>query len=1399
MQHLINKNLFFQFCFFIVVSFTAALYGQTLPFNRLTTKDGLSNNYVYDLIQDQFGFLWFATDDGLNRFDGYEFKVYRNDPGDKNSISDNSIWTLTEDSEGKIWMGTKNGYVNCYDPKLDKFISWQIKSDITKENPITTIFIDSNDSIWIGTYRSGVYKLNPSTGTTIHWYNNPEDPASISNNYISSIVEDDFGNFWIGTFNGLNKINPKKSLTNFEHYFYDKVNNNSLSDNLIWAITKSNQIKNLLWIGTANGLTTIDTKEKLFTRINIPNPDNLQFGTSTAFVQEEIVDGDKIVWTNSYSGLIRYNITKNIFNRFLYNKDDLHSIVSNQINNVIKDRSGVLWMATHHGLSYFTNKNIKFNNTQPFAGNHFNPGELNKLNTKAIAQTQDGSLWFGTDDGLYKSDFPNPLNTNAAPTKNKKVTAENIWSLSAGSSDDLWVGTYGFGLFQYHYKSNQLSQRDVLGNIVKSSSRNFVKSLLLDNKNNLWVGYWGIGLARLNSITNKTDYWHHETNNPRSISHDDVWVIYEDSENRIWIGTNGDGLNLFEEQNGGIFYRLNYDQKNTKGLSSNSIYSITESKHKIYDDGKTTTLWVGTNNGLNKLVLDKAKETRLLSQFKINITCYNVKDGLADNSIKSIVEDENGNLWLGTSSGISFYDIKKNIFTNYSYADGVIGNDFNFVSGLRLNNNLIFMGSTSGLNYFSPAKIDQSKYQPPVVFTDFQIFNKSINANTNSTLSKNIFCTDEITLTYKENVFSFQFAALDYNSTGLIKYAYQMEGFDKEWIYGGTRRFVTYTNLNPGKYVFRVKSTNSDGVWSENAASIKVIISPPWWQTGWAIILYFAVFIFGIWGIIKFQANRAKLQHELKYHELESYHFREIEKMKSRFFANLSHEFRTPLMLIKGPLEELISGRIKENKTQYYNLLLRNTEKLQQLIDQLLELSQLESESIPLRAEAQDLVRLLKTYTASFTSLAELNNIKYSFNSAVDFAAALVDRDKLEKIINNLLSNAFKFTPVGGIITVDLSIKKIDEITFANVSVIDTGIGIPKEQQSKIFDRFYQVEDSSKRFAGGSGIGLALVKELVLLHKWDISVNSLEGEGTEFLITIPLQTEIQSSHLEKQKDNLNEVIFKNPSALDDELVTEETDTERQNGKSLILFVEDTADVRNYVNDILKEDYNILLAADAEAGLKIVQNSLPDLIISDVMMPGMDGFEFCKKIKTDWKTSHIPVILLTAKATQQSRIEGLETGADDYVTKPFSYTELLVRIKNLIKQRKQLREKFGKEILVTPESISTNSLDKELIKKMIDAIEKNLSNENFTSNNLAQELFVSRSQLNRKLNAITGQGPGEFIRNYKLKRSAKMIMENKLSITQIAYEVGFGSPSQFTRAFQKHFNVLPSEFLKSHNQ
>jgi len=1382
--------------FVIGLLFTSIVFSQSIYFNRLTTENGLSNNNVFDIIQDKSGFLWFATDDGLNRFDGYDFKVFRRDPENENSLSDNSVWALREDKKGNIWIGTKSGWLNCYNPVLDKFSKWRIESDITKENSITFIYEDTKEKIWIGTYRGGLYRFDSLTEKHDHWYNNPDDNSSLSNNYISSILEDNEGNIWISTYNGLNRFNPKTSLKEFTRFFNIPGNPNSISNNIIWNLTQSESDPNLIWIGTANGLTKYRTDKKSFSQITIPNPEGLQFGTGSGSIIEEIFGDEKILWIDSYGGLLRYDMVTGSFQRFITDKSDPNSISSNQIKMAIKDRSGVVWLANDSGINFFSSKSTKFNNT--FSGKFriINPTELSNKNIKAVTETPDGRIWFGTEKGLF---YSVPASEGISIKKHIQSQKFNIWSLAPGNSSDLWIGTYGSGLFRLDLKTDELKRVSTLEKKNKSPAVNYIKSIQCDSKNKIWIGYWGLGLALLNPLSGDCNGWLNDADNIYSLSFDDVWVIHNDRKGRMWIGTNGGGLNLaywkaglFNEAEGGKFYRWIASESGTGNLSSNSIYSICESSKK-YSSDNFTVLWIGTSNGLNKFVvkdIDDKNDFQLPPE--VEVTHYTIKEGLTDNSIKSIIEDDDGNLWLGTSSGISMFDTKSITFRNFSRADGIAGGDINLSSAYKNKDGLIFMGSTAGLNYFYPDEIKLSSYVAPVLITDFQIFNRSVGVGENSPLKQSILHTKEINLSYTQNVFSFEFAALDYSSPKSIQYSYLMEGFDNDWINSGSRRFVTYTNLNPGRYTFKVKSTNSDGVWNENFSQLKVIITPPWWQTPWAIGLYALIFILGVLGIIKFQKYRTRLQHELKMQEFEAHHLREIESMKSRFFANLSHEFRTPLTLIKGPLEQLISGRIKDNLVDYYKMLFRNTEKLQNLIDQLLELSQLEAETIPLNKQQVELVSLLKGFTYSFMPLAEQKFISLNFSSAVDKMNISLDRDKLEKIINNLLSNAFKFTPSGGKVSVVL----LAELPTVKIKVSDTGTGIPEEYQAKIFDRFFKVEDDSKRNQAGSGIGLALVKELVELHSWNISLESKEGAGTVFTLTIPLEKTIELED-EKTLPSFIKSADKKPEAvsllIDDEIKDETEEEAKPESKPVILFVEDSSEVRSYVNDLLKPDYKVLLAENAEEGIELALKNIPDLIISDLMMPGMDGIEFCNKIKSDWQTSHIPFILLTAKVTDESKIEGLETGADDYLTKPFNYEELAARIKNLIEQRKRLRDKFSKEINIQPEKLTSNAVDGEFIQRILSAAEKNLGNAEFDTEHLAQELFVSRRQLHRKLQAITGQGPGEFIRVFRLKKAAQMLIENKLNVTQIAYEVGFESPAQFTRAFKKHFSCLPSDF------
>lgn len=1371
-------------------------YAQEISFKHLTVENGLSNNDVNTLIQDKTGFIWFGTEDGLNRYDGYNFKVFRHNPNDSNSLSNNSIWALLEDRKGNIWIGTKDGNVNKFNPRIEKFSYITPQPKLKEWNSITALYEDKGGNIWIGTRSTGVYKYNPESKEFAHWSVDSLNSNSLSNFSVRSIVEDQQGNIIVGTYRGLNKIYPGSAHKEIKKYFHKPDDPSSLNDSQIYNLTKSNINSEIIWIGTPNGLSKFNSSKNSFTRIKISNTEKLQFGEGASTVIEEIIDGEEIIWTDTYSGLVRINITTGSFHRFTENPNDPGSLINDQINKIIKDRSGVIWIATENGVSFYSPKSTRFNTPFDPKVQRFLTASKFKSNLRAAVQDRNKNVWLGFSNGLVS--IANSAKDNLAKSipQSDKL---NIWSLSADSANSLWIGTYGQGLKKFNLSSGKLEEIELIYKRRNERTAPFIKSLFADSKNNLWIGYWGSGLGLINNLDGTTKVWRSELDNPKSLNFQDVWSIKEDRAGRIWIGTPGGGLNLVKDISNDLFQHWVQYKNDSNSLSSNSVFTVcvAENYNKNFDS-TLTVLWIGTNNGLNKFSITGTNSDPY--NFKVDVRAYTIEDGLSDNTVNSIIEDENGNLWLGTGSGISFFDVDKESVINFNSADGLNGTMMNSEAAIKLDNGLMIFGSTKGLNVFNPVKIKLSNYKPAIVITDFQIFNKSVSLGENSVLKQSLNSSEKIILTYDQNVFSIEFAALDYNSPQSIQYAYQMEGFDENWIENENRRFITYTNLNPGKYIFKVKSTNADGVWNNESVLLEVIINSPWWATLWAYGFYTILIVLGLLAIRKFEMNRTKLRNELRLREYEAKQKSQLEEMKSRFFANLSHEFRTPLTLIKGPVELLKNKISNQSDFEQIDIIERNSEKLKELIDQLLELSQLENSSVPLKARKEDLIGVLKALVFSFDSLADKKNISLKFQSNSNTKFLWIDRDKLEKIINNLLSNALKFTPAGGSVTISVNDIFYDGKAFTEIIVSDTGIGIPEGKLENIFDRFYQVDNSTQRSYGGSGIGLALVKELVDLHKWKIKVESGEGKGANFKLMIPLADdyldESEKVSDESRMDTAEDQNKVSTTKLSDQIIKpENVETEKitLENKASLLIVEDSDDLRSYLSSLLKNDYVVSEAADGEEGIKTANEILPDIIISDVMMPSMDGFEFCRQIKSDWHTSDIPIILLTAKASFESKLEGLEIGADDYLTKPFDSRELFVRIKNLLEQRKRIREKYSKYISPLQELNNIDSNDKDFTKRAYDIVEKNLDKTNFSTDQLAKELFLSRSQLHRKMISITGQAPGEFIRIIKLNHAAEMLLTKKLSVTQIAYEIGFSSPAQFSRAFSKQFNCTPSEY------
>ncbi len=1406
------------------------LSAQNNVFRNFSIIDGLPDNHVKSIIQDSNGFIWFGTQNGLTRFDGYEFRIFKNDPAFPNSLSNNGIWVLHEGKSGCIWIGTQNGDLNKYDPKKNYFEHFKICGTKDAENYISCLYEDYGGNIWIGTYNNGLYKFNPINKSIEHWEHKDTDNNSISNDFINAIICDNDGTLWIGTYSGLNEFNYTKNKQLFKKYFYNASKPSSLTSNLIWNITKSKINPEIFYIGTYKGLTIFNSKTKLFEKIlPVKNPSN-QFSNSIGSVIEKKSAQGIELWLGGYGGLINYNLSTKKFHEWHHDKKISGSLIGEQINDLLLDKSGVLWVATEDGVSCLPGKSRKFNDNYLQNFSLKDREVISNLNILSIAQTKNGVIYIGAVDGLK---YISTNNNNSELVSIPQFDRTNIWSIANGNSNNLWIGTYGKGLYSFNINTLKINHILFQSPTNRATPYNYVKSIYEDNLGQVWVGFWGGGLAIINLKTGQQKIFRKDINFSSGISFNDVWKIYCDSYGRTWIGTNGGGLNLayrkagsstqqtslYNDKAGYSFYKL-ADAK--LKLNCKNVLSICEQKNNL-PQKNVTILWIGTTDGLCKLEIKNIKDFKNLDDIILNSKQYSIRDGLVNNVISQIVEDDFGNLWLATNFGLSKLNVKDEKFINFTSFDGLSGNNFSTGALIKSRNDIIYAGNNGGLNIFRPEDIKLSGFRPHILFTDFFIHNKEVSIAEDSPLKTDISFTKQIILNYNQNTFTLYFSATDYNVSGLINYSYLMDGFDKDWITTDHRNYAVYTNLNSGSYVFKVKSTNSDNIWNETPAEIKIIIKPPWWRTTWAYFIYIFLIVAGLFAVGKFQVSRTELRNELKMREFEAKKLQELENLKSRFFANLSHEFRTPLMLIKGPVEQLKNEFAQSNLNgngceEQLNIIYRNSQKLQELIDQLLELSQLEAASIPLKARQENLIIIVKGILHSFEYMAKQKNIKLIFNCKEEIITAWIDRDKLEKIINNLLSNAFKFTKSNG--TVSIFIGLNNATGNAVIKIADTGIGIPEDKIDKIFNRFFQADDSSRKAFGGSGIGLALVKELVELHKWKIYVQSIFDKGTEFTLLIPVGDYLEENEKVYEKNNISKKSEVNKE-ISNLLISNghnrktpvlPVTTNILDKKVSILIVEDSSDVRTYLSGLLKLDFtklkndfqhNVQLkiteAENGKEGLKIAAEQMPDLIISDIMMPFMDGIEFCQQIKTNWETSHIPVILLTAKASSESKIEGLETGADDYLTKPFDSKELLIRVKNLLEQRRQLKEKFSKEIKISTDSVTTTSLDNEFLNKALTIAEKNISNSRFDSNIFAKEMFVSRSQLHRKLLAITGQAPGEFLRLIRLKHAARLLLEKNLSVTQIAFEVGFNSPSHFAKAFHTQFNCLPSEFSEFCNK
>ena len=1180
-----------------ILSIAAILCSFSFPqkkeihFDHLSDQEGLSSNTVFSILQDSRGFLWVGTYNGLNRYDGYEFTVFKNSSDDSTSISDNKIRALCEDKNGNIWVGTWGGGLNKFNRDTQKFKHYHHNPDNTaglSSDGIFALCLDKSGNIWIGTENQGLEYFNPETENFINYKYDPGNPNSLSSNTVYSVCEDTKGRIWIGTSNGgINKFEREKNQ--FTIYKYSSNDPQSISSDMVICIVEDHL--GFLWIGTAGGLNKFDPLTNKFKRY-VHGLSNLQ-SLSDVGVWVVFEDRDGLLWIGNYNnGLNLFDRKSGIITSCRKDYNNTTSLSDDGIFSIYEDESGVLWFGTWSGgLNKYDKLKDKF-----LIYSH-NPNSNNSLSANsvyAIYKDKSGILWIGTDTGgLNRIDEENNKFTHYRnnPNNHNSLSADYVSAICEDDEGNLWISTDQEGLNRFdsrtkifhHYRHNPDNPRSI--------SSNAISQIFFDGYGDLWIGTSGSGMDRLKKNSDVFIHYKHDPENPKSISSKMVYSFYEDRNRNLWIGTNGGGLMKFNRSTND-FTHFRYDpSKGTKSLSSNVVSSICE--------GDIGILWIGTDgSGITRFDRNK-------NQFKH----YDEEDGLANNVVCGILKDDSGNLWISTGKGISRFNIKTETFRNYSWSDGLQGDEFNQWAYFKSSNGEIYFGGSNGFNVFHPDKMTDNPYLPKIAIVDFQLLHKPVSVGYDTLwgrtiLTKSIIETELIDLKHDDNIISFEYSALDFHNPEKNQYAYTLEGFDKNWIYtNASRRVVTYTNLDPGEYIFKVKGSNSDGVWNEAGVSLQIIINSPWWSTWWAYTSYVFVGLFFFTGISRFYLNRQKLNQQLILEKDHANKLEEIDRMKSSFYANISHEFRTPLMLILGPVEKLLSKLSDDDSKKHAGLIKVNANRLLNLINQLMDLSKIEAGKMKLQASFGNIAQFVKGLVMEFEAVAERKDITLKMTLEKEIVEAYFDKDKLEKIITNVMSNAIKFTPVGGSITVRLreTLDKTVEIT-----VKDSGIGIPGSELPKIFDRFYQVDGSQTREHEGTGIGLALTKELVELHKGQIFIDSEEGQWTEVKLFFLLGKEnLAFDEIIEAADHEFRRI-KTEEALEISAEPEDSLNELIIDKTIILIVEDNPDVRDFLKDSLKEIYHVEEAANGEQGLRKAEKFIPDLIISDIMMPKMDG-------------------------------------------------------------------------------------------------------------------------------------------------------------------------------------------------
>ncbi|MFH6602905.1 two-component regulator propeller domain-containing protein [Maribacter algicola] len=1312
-----------------------------ISFRQLSVKDGLSQNSAISVSQDSTGYLWVATQDGLNRYDGKKFTKFPYSFLDITKPDYSDLGQVYTDRDGTVW-------IIPLDQRLHKFnVARQKFEPIHDTDGASFIYQDLALNIWLGTRERGLLRFDSKTKT--------------------------FSEIEIPNFKGT-----------------------------IFKILQGNPENEGLLLLTNKGIIKFRPQANRFQPMDVRTADGKKI---EAIVSDVVYTGKNRQWISTFGdGLYFKDGNEGALNR-ISSLSFVNALpVDLNILDLYIDTKGRLWVATYgRGLYMIDFDTMKIDH---FKVEKHNPRALHYKDVLCVYEDYSGTLWFGTDGaGLsYYDEYLEKFNSIKNYQTPDGINVDVVRSIVVDKKDAVWIGTSGKGLTQYEPETNSWRTFNVeLGN-NRALSSDRIMSLMVDGDNSLWIGTQGGGLMLLDD---KDEMTYFSTNSKPRLSAKTIWAIYKDSKDRVWLGTRETGIILFDKKKGEI-KKYVADPNTQKGPSSNNIRVITE-------DG-SGNLWIGTeSNGIvffdtqneqftpyrktddsNSLANDGIKSLHYdpkgilwigtngggLSAFDLKsqrFYSYTMEDGLANDVIYAILPDQEGNLWLSSNRGITRFTPPTTFkeapeIVNYDNYDG-LATEFNTGAHFKDDRGSLYFGGLDGIYWFNPKEIKENDIMPRTTITGLEIFDEPFPMSSKAKLESD------------KNTLTFTFSSLQYSLPQKNKYQYRLEGYDDDWVRAGNVNFARYSQLPPGEYEFQVKSSNYDGIWNENPATFKFVIAPPWYLTNLAKFIYLILFFTAIYTIYQYLKWRMKMRLDLKMKEREALRLKKLNDLKSKLYTDISHEFRTPLTLISGPIDaELAKGHLTRSEFSNFSMIKRNTDRLMALVDQLLHLAKLEKGKLRINLFQGNLGLFLKAMAASFEYQAERKNITYQVKIE-NLKNGWYDEDALEKIVTNLLSNAFKYAPSGGKCSFEANGKK----GRLSLSVRNTVDDPEKIKIDKLFDRFYQLDD----YAEGAGVGLSLVSELVKLYKGNVNVRIEDDNTIHFQIDLPLNNELAENVPNSDNSSLIDGIKEDgvPQA-DMTLGTSKTEEDKE--LPIILIVEDHAEVREFLISVWMNRYRVIAAADGEKGIAKALKEVPDLIISDVRMPICDGITLCNTLKTDQRTSHIPIILLTAGIGEEQELLGLESGADDFIEKPFKLRILEKRVENLIETRKILRNRYGQEVVLKAKDIAITPTDEIFLNRVQKILDEKLSDSDFNAAIFCKTLGMSRMQLHRKLQMYTGLSTTEFIRSQRLKQAVNILKTSDASINEVAYTVGFNTPSYFIKCFKEVYKTTPSEYLQN---